>query len=171
MNLKDQLLMEHSRANCDLIVNWIGNSQEKFDQLLNVFLEDNYKITQRASWPLCTAAIEHPVLIKSHLKKILLFLKNDTHHEGVKRNMTKLFQEITIPEEFAGEIMDTCFNNILNPLESVAVKAYSLGILEKFTIDYPEIIPELTLVIRDQMSYQTAAFKSRGKRILAKFNK
>ena len=80
----------------------------------------------------------------------------------------RLLDSIAIPTSLQGTVMDTCFNYIADPKETVAVKAFSLGILGKMTDTYPEIIPELKLLTEDRLPYETAAFKSRAKKLLKK---
>ena len=52
MNLRAQILKAHSKANCTKIVNWVGSNQTRFDELFNLFLTDEYRVVQRAGWPL-----------------------------------------------------------------------------------------------------------------------
>lgn len=71
MNLRQTILAEHSKANCDRIVKWIGDSQKRFDELFALFLVDEYRVVQRAAWPLSYCSINHPGLIQKHLAKLL----------------------------------------------------------------------------------------------------
>ncbi|MES1217149.1 MAG: hypothetical protein ABUT20_16670, partial [Bacteroidota bacterium] len=50
--------------------------------------------------------------------------------------------------------------------EAIAIKAFSLTVLEKLSHQYPEIKKELKLVIEDRWNYETAAFHSRARKIL-----
>jgi hypothetical protein len=62
--------------------------------------------------------------------------------------------------------MDICFTYIADPQEKVAVKAFSLTILENLSHQYPEIRNELKLIIEERWEHETAAFRSRAKKIL-----
>jgi hypothetical protein len=166
MNLREQILKEHSKANCSRIVKWIGSNQHRFDELFNLFLHDEYRVVQRAAWPLSFAVINHPLLIKKHFAKLIKNLQKPTIHDAVKRNTVRLLQEVKIPKKFHGKIMDTCFRYIASPDEAVAVKAFSLTILYNLSHQYPEIKKELKLVIEERWNYETAAFRSRAKKIL-----
>jgi len=166
MKLRDQLLKEHSRANCDLIVNWVGDSQQRFDELVKIFLADEYRVVQHAAWPLSYAAIAHPPLIKKHLGKLIKNLQQPGRHEAVKRNTIRLLQDIDIPEKYQGEIMDICFTYISDPEEKAAVKAFSLTVLHRLSRQYPEIKQELKTIIMDRWEYETPAFQSRARKIL-----
>jgi hypothetical protein len=63
--------------------------------------------------------------------------------------------------------MNACFGFIENPTIPIAIKAFSLTTLYNLCKTYPEIKPELKLIIEDRWDTETAAFKSRGKKILA----
>jgi len=166
MKLRDQILKEHSKANCNTIVQWVGDSQQRFDQLFDLFLNDEYRVVQRAAWPLSYAAIAHPKFIQKHFSKLLKNLEKPNLHNSVKRNTIRLLQDIPIPERFHGQIMNTCFEYISSPDEAVAVKAFALTVLENLSKHYPEIKSELKTIIEDRWDYESAAFKSRAKKIL-----
>lgn len=166
MNLRDELLKEHSKAQCLRIVAYIGNSQERFDELAGLFLNDEYRVVQRAAWPLSYCVASHPGLIKKHLKKIILNLKKPGIHNAVKRNTVRLLQNIDIPKNVHGYVMAICFEYLVNPREPVAIKAFSLSVLGRLAKEHPEIVPEIKLLIEEQLPYQTAAFASRAKRVL-----
>ncbi|HRO47087.1 hypothetical protein [Agriterribacter sp.] len=166
MNIRDAILEEHSKSQCVKIVAYIGNSQERFDELAALFLYDTYRVAQRAAWPLSYCVAAHPGLIKKHLKKIIHNLKKPGIHNAVKRNTVRLLQEIDIPKPLHGEVMATCFAYVADPKEAVAVKAFSLGVLGRLARQYPAIIPEIKLLIEEQLPHQTAAFASRAKSIL-----
>ena len=87
-------------------------------------------------------------------------------HDAVKRNTLRLLQAISIPQRFHGEIMSLCFDYIASPDESAAIKAFSLTVLQNLSKQYPEIKQELKTIIEDRWEYESAAFKSRAKKIL-----
>lgn len=166
MDLKTQLLKVHNRRNADLIVQWIGTKQDRFDELLDILLHGDIKIAQRASWPFSISAIERPAFIKGNFSGIIENLRRTDIHKGVRRNTLSIFVYGSIPEKFEGEIMDLCFNFLLDPNETTAIKSSSLGILEKLTKKYPEILPELTIIMEDQLPYGATSFKTKIKGIL-----
>jgi len=168
MKLREQLLKEHSRANCDTIVAWIADRQERFDELFELCLADEYRLVQHAAWPLSYAVIAHPQLIKKHFNRLIRNLSKPGIHSAVKRNTMRLLQEIDIPATHHGRIMDACFSYIADPGEAVAVKAFSLTVLEKLSDRYPDIIPEIKLLIEENYERQTPAFRVRAKKFLRK---
>ena len=168
MNLRKQILKVHSKANSELIIKWIGNNQSRFNELLELFLHDEYRVVQRAAWSLSGAAIDHPRLVEKHIGRLIKNLQKPAIHVAVTRNTVRLFAAIQIPEKYHGELMDICFRYISSPTETVAVKAFSLTILDRLSVLYPEIQNELKLVIEERWDHESAAFRSRAAKILKK---
>jgi len=169
MNLREEILKEHSKAQRDKIIEWVGDAQLRFDELFRLFLIDEYKVSQRASWPVSNCVEVYPEFIQHHLEELLQNLEKPNLHDAVKRNTVRILQEIPIPEKYHGQVMNICFGYVENPTEAVAIKAFSLTVLGNLAIQYPEIIPEIKLLIEDQLPHQTAAFKSRAKRLMKQF--
>ena len=65
--------------------------------------------------------------------------------------------------------MEICFKYLESPDEAVAIKAFALTVLGRLAKKYPEIIPEIKLLIEEQLPHQTAAFKSRAKVFMKTF--
>lgn len=169
MILRNQILLEHSKANCQKIIDWVGDDVSKFNQLFHLFLNDEYRVTQRAAWPLSYCAIAHPEFMQNNFGKLISNLQKPSLHDSIKRNTLRLLQHIDIPEKYEGEILETCFKYVESPTEAVAIKAFALTVLGKLARKYPEIIPEIKIIIEDQLPHQTAAFKSRANKLLKQF--
>lgn len=147
----------------------MGSNQQRFDELFRLFLHDEYQVVQRAAWPLSYCVIAHPSFISKHWKKLLGNLKKPNLHDAVKRNSIRLMQDVNIPEKYHGEVMHICFGYLESPTEPLAVKCFSMTVLANLAKEYPEIKPELKLIIEDQLPHQTAGFKSRAKKLLKEF--
>lgn len=159
-------MKEHSKRNCDRIVKWVGNSQIRFEKLFQLFFNDEYRVVQRASWPLSYAVIKHPDLMKNNFGKLIHNLRKPMLPVAVKRNSVRLLQHIPIPQMYHGEVMNRCFEYLSSVDETVAVKAFSMTILADLSKIYPEIKSELKLIIEDNWDHETAAFRSRARKIL-----
>ncbi len=168
MNLREEILAEHSKAQTNKIIEWIGSSQKRFDELVHLFLTDEYRVVQRAAWPIGIIAQTYPLLLRKHLTVFVSMLRKPGLHNAVRRNITRLLQYVSIPEALKGDVMDACFSFICDVQEKAAVKAFSLTILEQLAKEYPEILPEIITVIEERWDYETAAFHSRAKKILKK---
>lgn len=132
-------------------------------------MNDQYRVTQRAAWPLSYCAIAHPFFMKKNFDKLINNLGKPNMNDSIKRNTVRLLQQLGIPEKLEGAVMEICFNYMESPKEAVAIKAFSLTTLGKLAKKYPEIIPEIKLLIEEQLMHQSAAFKSSAKKILEEF--
>ena len=166
MNLRETILAEHTKANCNRIIKWVGDNSLRFDELFQLFLHDENCVVQRAGWPLSYIVIFHPELIQKHFGKLLKNLQKPNIHDAVKRNTLRLLQEITIPKRFHGDVMNICFDYIISPNEKPAIKAFSLSVLQNLSKQYPDIKRELKVIIEDRWDFESAAFRSRAKKIL-----
>lgn len=169
MKLRETILKEHSKANCSRIVKWVGADQKRFDELFNLFLNDEYRVVQRAAWPISYCVEAHPELIKKHFTKLIKAMEKPGVHDSVKRNGLRLLQYVDIPKKFHGQLMDVCFRYFSSPTEAIAIKAFSISVLQNLAKLYPEIINELKLVIEERWDYEGPAFKSRAKKLLKEF--
>jgi radical SAM superfamily enzyme YgiQ (UPF0313 family) len=166
LKIKDYLLAEHSKAQCTKIVNYIGNNQQLFDELFSFFISNEYRVVQRAAWPVSYCVIAHPNLINKHWKTLIQNLNKPNIHEAVKRNTLRFLQEVTIPEKYHGQLMDYCFTYVNTPTEPIAVKCFGLSVLHNLSKIYPDIKPELKTTIENILPYTSAGIKSRAKKIL-----
>jgi hypothetical protein len=169
MKLREEILKEHSKAQCVRIVKWIGKDPAKFESLMQLFLHDEYRVVQRAGWPLSYSVRAHPELIEKYFAEILENVKQPNIHNAVKRNTMRLLQDVKIPEAYHGVVMNICFDFISSPTEAVAVKAFSFRVLENLSKIYPEILPEIRLVIEERWDHETAAFRTRAKKLMQRF--
>ncbi|MEJ7681260.1 MAG: hypothetical protein WKG06_26115 [Segetibacter sp.] len=166
MELREAILAEHSKAQTNVIIKWVGHSQERFDTLFHLFLTDEYRVVQRAAWPLSSCVIKHPQLIQKHFKELIANLHAQEIADAVKRNTLRLLQHIEIPEEFHGDIMNICFDYIASLNEPAAVKAFALTILQNLAQHYPDIKDEVKIIIEDRWEAESPAFRSRARKFL-----
>ena len=170
MNLRESLIRDNSKAMAEKLSAWIDTSSEKFAELMDLFLNDEPMITQRASWVLSHCADQHPELIVPWIGPMVENLHNDIN-DAVKRNTVRVLQFVEIPEDEMGELADVCFNFLASAREPIAVKVFSMTILFNLTRQIPELKNELLPLIEDQMPYGSAGFQSRGRKIIKALQK
>jgi hypothetical protein len=168
MNIREELLKEktHSKTAADKITVYACSSPTHFKQLMDCFLSNEYRLAQRAAWSVSWAARAKPQLITPYIGSLVAQLTRTDVHDAVIRNSVRVLEAIEIPERYHGEIMNVCFALIEKPTTPAAIKAFSLTTLYNLGRHYPEIMPELNLLIETLWHAETPAFKSRGKKIL-----
>ena len=168
MDILQSLKKEHSKKQTDRIVNYIGADKERFAVLIGLFFAGEYRITQRAAWPLSYCVRAHPELIQPYFKRLLDNLQRNDIPVAVARNTVRLLQDVTIPKKYQDRVMTICFDYVQAPETPIAVKAFSLTILGNLSGDYPDIRGELKMMIEEQWDRMTPALRSRAKKLSGK---
>lgn len=171
MNIIQQTLKEHSKANTDAVVAHIGHDPHKFEQLANLLLSGSYAEAQRAAWPFFNCAESLPALILPYLDPLVSKLKDATSHPAVKRSIFRSLQFVEIPEHLQGPLLDICFDTLTNLKEPVAIKVFAMTVAYNIGRHEQDLLRELRITIEDQMPYASPGFKSRGNRILEAMKK
>jgi hypothetical protein len=172
MNIQDRLRAEHSKTLTMVIVKYIGDDKKKFKELMDVFLNSEYRISQRAAWPMSYVTIEYPVLIKPYFGKLLKKLEEPGAHPAIPRNILRIFQQIEIPETYRGKLVDLCFRFIMNQTLPVAIRAFAITTAANICRHYPELKSELLLILKElSVMPQQPAIKARIKFALKELEK
>jgi hypothetical protein len=166
MNLVEALAREHSRAQCQRIVRYIGHNPRRFAGLVKVFLAGPYRLTQRAGWPLSYCVRHSPDLVKPHLRKIIENLDKPGLHDAVKRNTVRLLQFIDIPDKMLGVTANACFRLFGNAKEPIAVRVFAMTVLTQIALRQAGLKDELIVMIEDQLPHASPGFLSRATRLL-----
>lgn len=169
MDIKKQLSKEFSKINSLKISLHIGADEELFAELMNCFLTNDYELSRRAAWALSFCFRSNPFLFDKYVGVLVEIMGKKDCHDAVKRAATQALQDMEIPEDFEGLAYDYGMAILHDPEESIAVKAYTLQILQNIATKFPELKQELIQFVEDRMSFESAAFKSRGKKLLKKF--
>ena len=162
--IKKLLEAEHSKVQTMHVVNYIGEDNERFEALMQLFFAEDWCLNQRASWPLPIIIKKTPLLIDPYLEQLIENLENPSHN-AVVRNTVKLFQEIYIPEEFQGQVINICMKLLADPKEPVANRVFSMTVIYNISKKWPDLQNELGILIESQLENESPGFKSRGKKI------
>jgi hypothetical protein len=166
MNLRKEILREHSKLQAARIQRHVGNDATRFGELVSIFLSGPYRVTQRAAWPLSMCVEKHPELAGPHLKVLLQNLNKENLHDAVKRNTMRLLQYVQVPKRLQGLAADMAFRFLQDPKEPVAVRVFSMTVLANIAREVPELKKELLLILEDQLPYGSAGFLARAKKVI-----
>ncbi len=165
MDIREVLVSGQSKANTVAIVNYIGADKKRFAELMDIFLEGEYRPTQRAAWPMSVCAEEHPKLIAPYLGKLIDLLPQPDVHDAVKRNIVRLLQYVEIPKTLAGKTFSNCIDHIEDPNEAIAIRSFALTVAAKIANGNGDLLKELRLIAEIALPNATVAFRVRFNRI------
>jgi hypothetical protein len=168
--LSDLLMVETSRRNTDLIADLVFNKPSLFDELVEIFLKDEEPLSRRAAWVVDTVAEKIPYLLDRYLESIVKALPH-FNHDGLKRLSLRMLARSPLPQNDLGALMNICFDWLVSPKESVAVKVYAMEILYSISQIEPELKKELADSIEWRIGEEAPGFKNRGLKTLKKLYK
>jgi predicted DCC family thiol-disulfide oxidoreductase YuxK len=170
MNLREILLTDNSKHAALRIERWIGKDPGRMDLLMELFLNGEYRLNQRAAYPLIFISDNNPQLFVPYLERMTRNLTDDKH-DAVIRNTLRLFQNIDLPESIEGELYDKCIHYLNSPKYPVAIRVFAMTILVHTSVKYPELKSEIQPLIEDILQIsESAGMHSRGKKMLAILN-
>ena len=170
MNIKKAVLAEHSKAQATRIMNYIGDSPERFAELMECFFADEWRLNQCAAYSVNYVVEKHPHLFDPYLKKAINNLKTPKH-DAVKRNTLRILQTHKVPEKLQGTLLSLAFDFLASHKEPIAIKVFSMGVIFEMGKKEPDLFHELKVLIEDQLPTGSSGFKSRGKKYLKYINK
>lgn len=171
MNIKAALLKEHSKRNTEAIVTYIGNNKEHFDELMEVFKSSEYRLVQRASWPLSYIISQSPSLLTPYWDILFELLKHQPH-PAFKRNLLRTIRELKeIPENQQARIADLCISTIQNMHEPAAIRVFSIYIMGKLCKIYPELSNELLLLLEPLTQHELPSLRTSAHKVLTQIRK
>jgi 8-oxo-dGTP diphosphatase len=153
---------------------WLAESAVENGEILKKLLEYSFskdkKLAFRASWTLSKVYDKYPDLIGSDLQVIIGSLES-LDNESVQRSflrMISMSELNSINQKQQGILADHCFKMLKSGFSAIAIKAYSMEIIYKLAIIYPELANELSSTINMLQEEGSAGILARGHIILKK---
>lgn len=175
MNIFRQLEKEHSKENSLSIVSYIGNDSERFAELMDCFFAEtkDYRVPQRAAHTLSLTFDKQPDLILPYREKLIQNLENPKLKSSLKRNILRILQFTEVEEHWMGNLYENCFELVANPKEEIAIRAFAMVILYNISNTFPELKPELKLLIESVLEEPeiSPGVRSKSNHILKKLYK
>ncbi len=135
-----------------------------FIKLIEYSHSPDKKLAFRSSWTLTKVCDKFPEIIIPHLTSIIDVL-DSLDNESVLRSFLRIisFSDLEKIESIMhGKLYDFCFNLLKSVSAAIAVKAYSMEILYRLTLLYPDLANELSAAIRILMEDASAGISARG---------
>lgn len=149
MNIREDILQEkiYSKTDALRISEYACSSKNNFEELMQCFLNNEDRLAQRAAWTVSLAVKKNKIIIEPYIEILANQLGRKDVHDALIRNSVRILEAIEIPAALHGQVMNSCFEYIENPLTPIAIKAFSLTTLYNLSKVYKEIRPELKTII------------------------
>ena len=167
MNLRDQLVQEHSKAQTMKIVNYVDADINRFNQLYRLFKEQDYRLSQRAAWSVNYCVENNPHFLAGRFGELIELL-DQPKHDAIKRNILRMLQFVDIPDTWKGIYYDRCMQFVASSKEPIAVRCFSMEVMHNIATGIPELENELKLLLPDFEYSDSAGLRARSKNLLRK---
>jgi len=171
MNMREEVLRKHSKNQAILISDYVGKDPVRFEELVELFFDEEIRVVQRVAWIISHCADNHNDIVVPYLERFVEYAKNDPPHVAVKRNVVRVMQKCTIPEELEGPVYDMCWNFSNSTKEDIAVRAFSLRVLVRIAEKYPELCDEVLSVADGFSQSESKGLLSCGRKVVSQVNK
>lgn len=167
MNIERQLSVANTKENFNLICDYIEKDESRFKEVMILFFDNSKMVNQRVSWVVEYYYKRNPKPLIRYLPQLVEKLSSHPRpHDAFIRNTLRIFQIMEIPEDFEGEIYDLSYQYLTNHENATAIKAFAMTVAFNISLKYPELQEEIKLAIEDQLSFESAGFTNRGRKII-----
>jgi len=153
---------------------WVAESAIENSEILNKLVEYSFsndkKLAFRASWTLSKVFDKYPDLVIADLPRMIATL-DTLSNESVQRSFLRIISLSDlniISTRQHGILAEHCFKMLRSGFSAIAVKAYSMEIIYKLALVYPELANELSATIKMLEGEGSAGVLARGHIILKK---
>ncbi|MEJ7645777.1 MAG: hypothetical protein WKF87_14380 [Chryseolinea sp.] len=166
MDLRKRLSKSGAVGELTRIADDLRVDKALFKELIEVYIAGPHGLTHRAAHVINFIAARDPHLLRPHLRRIIKQLDVLEVHDAYRRNTIRMLQWIDIPEYLQGRILDLCFKYLLDKKEAIAIRVFSMSVINRIAQGEDSLTRELKLVVEDQLPYAGPAFRSRAKKVL-----
>ena len=151
MDIYEKLLEVQSNKDRIKIAKFIGKDPSKFNEAVMLILIGDDRFVIRAFLTLNRVLDKYPNLILPHVDIMVARIEQEGAHVAYKRNVMRFLQYIDIPEHQKGRVLDLAMLYLIDPKEAIAVKVFSMQVALNLSLDYPNLLNELKLIIQDMI--------------------
>jgi 8-oxo-dGTP diphosphatase len=155
-------------------VEWVATSAIEnpaiFQKLFDYSLSSDKRLAFHSSWTLTKVCDKYPEIIYPYLSELVETLIK-VENESALRSFLRIISLSNlgkIDSHKHGLLADFCFNLLKSGFSAIAVKAYSMEILYRLSLIYPELANELSASIRILLEDASAGIAARGRITLKK---
>ncbi len=153
---------------------WLAESAVQSPLLLRKLLGYSFsggnKLSFHASWILSKIVDRYPEIIYAYVDEIVDGLDR-VENESTRRSLLRILS-LTDPDKIDqkkhGILADYCFRALNSGFSAISIKAYSMEILYRLAIKYPELINEFSASVRMLQGENSAGIIARGRIVMKK---
>lgn len=164
-NIREFLSEDISQEALQELEQQVTVNKSFFEVLFQLMKENHKQISSRAARVIWYIFKDRKDILDQYLNEITDLLPHFPF-DGQKREMLKIILLYKMKDVNISSVINTCFDFLINPHESLAVKVLSMQILFYISEVEPYIKAELISTIEFVMPGSSIGFKIRGNKLL-----
>ncbi|WP_430932756.1 hypothetical protein [Saccharicrinis sp. 156] len=165
--IREKVLNCRSKQDALLLSSFIVKNPVFIEELFVLMRNYKNKKYWLAAWVLDHVFEESPELLLPYMDPMIELFQT-TKSGSIQRIVGKLLSFNDITDKVDGSFVNICFDMLTSQTIPVAVKVHAMQLVYNISTKFPELKPELKLVIQEQIPNNTVAFAARAKRLLKK---
>jgi|GEM_PF-1447008 len=139
----------------------------KFNALIAYISHADKRTATNAAWSAGHAVELNPAIVNGSHHEILLAILKQTEISALKRNILRIWQSgAPLPVNLLPEIADAALGFVADPHADIAVRAYSITVLQHCLPEMPGLKSELMFLLERELPYAKPAFAIRAQRFI-----
>ncbi len=165
MDLRSEISQRFGRTKAQWLAHYIVQDEARFAELIGYVLGGEEEL-KYAGWLISHCMHIDPGIIRPHLGPLIHHLAEPGVSDSTVRSIVKALAESDIPPELQGYALQHCFDLLIDPKQTVAIQVHAMQTVFNLSQNEPDLLRELQLVIEAGMENGTAAYRSRGRKLL-----
>lgn len=161
-----RLKKSRNAANIKSIAAECLDDPQIIETLITLMGGKDRRIAALTAWAMSHAVSLDKTILKFSHHKNLLAIAAGTDDNAVKRNTMRAWQWVELPQELVFDIAGIAFKLLSAPAEDIAVKVFSMTVLEGCLRFMPEMKEEILFVIEKDLPHGTPAYQVRAARFM-----
>jgi 8-oxo-dGTP diphosphatase len=169
-DLRSMVISVMGMKNAEWVATSAIDNPAIFNKMLEYSYSDDKKLAFHSSWILTKVCDKYPDIIYPYLPGIVERL-GKIDNESAQRSFLRIIsmsEMNKISVRHHGLLADHCFAALKSGFSAIAIKAYSMEILYKLALIYPELANELSVTINLLQGEGSAGIISRGRIVMRK---
>lgn len=169
-DLANALTKNRTKSNVDFLVNEVFANPMNWDTWFEIYRQTSFPVSWYMTWWL-SHYIEADQQMGNQYQRRIWDEFNAETQVSIKRDFWKILTRIEINEDLAGLAYERAIKVIAKQNEEVAVRAYAMEVATNISLNWPELAPEVVMILEDLRSDEPASIQVRKNKFLGEMKK
>ena len=141
------------------------NDNKTIKWLFEFMLECRDRTAQTSSEIIRYMSDLNPQIVEPFVDTLIDKLKTNCH-DGVTRCIFRMFQRSAFSEAQTGNVVVLAYQHLQDRSNAIAIRVFAVTTIYNITKTYPDLYDELVVCISENLSEESAGFRSRAGQIM-----